>query len=84
VFIGYFEAPQPQYGWLTTFDIFESSDGLIWFTTNGGIIRLDIRQGYEKGEWCLITNGYSQVKEDNHKNLWMIVFDKIYKFHLQP
>jgi streptogramin lyase len=84
VFIGYFESPQPKYGWLTTFDIFESSDGLIWFTTNGGIIRLDIRQGYEKGDWCLITNGYSQVKEDSQKNLWVIVFGKIYKYRFKP
>jgi hypothetical protein len=84
VFIGYFESPNPGYGWLETFGMFESSDGVIWFTTNGGVIRLDIRQGYQKGEWCLVTNGYSNIEEDNQQDLWMIVFDKIYKYHIQP
>ncbi len=81
-FIRYAESPEPGYGWVETMAIFESSNGLVWFSTTGGVISLDIREGYEKGKWCMITNGYSPVKEDSQHNLWMVVYNKIYKYQI--
>ena len=61
-------------------NVYQSTNGSIWFTIAGGVVRLNIEDGYKKGEWCLITNGSSKVVEDSEHNLWMSVFNKIYKY----
>ena len=68
------------YGWDLPTIISQSSNGLFWFTTGHGIIRLDLK----KGEWCWFTTGSSPVVEDKDKNVWIVVFDKLYKYHLEP
>ena len=64
-------------------NIFQSSNGWMWFTTIDGIVRLKIQDNFQHGEWCKITNGHSKVTEDQQGNLWIIVFNKIYKYHIQ-
>lgn len=56
-------------------EIYQSSDGFYWFTSQAGIVQL----GLEQQSWCLITTGVSRVVEDNQKNLWIAVYGKLYK-----
>ena len=69
-----------RYGWEVPSWISQSSNGWFWFTTGRGTIRLEP----QNGEWCLFTTGGSPVVEDDNKNLWIAVFDKLYKFQLEP
>jgi len=71
---------QSKYGWLTPFYISQSSNGWFWFTTLYGTIRLDPKME----EWCKFTTGSSPVVEDDSGNLWIVVFDKLYNYHLEP
>lgn len=68
-----------RYGWSVPFSISQSSNGWFWFTTIHGIIRLDPK----KEEWCMFTTGSSPVVEDNEGNIWIVVFDKLYKYQLE-
>jgi hypothetical protein len=62
------------------FSIYQSSNGLYWFESAAGMVRLD----QKKGEWCLFTTGFSPISEDDQQNLWIVVFGKLYKLHLEP
>ena len=68
-----------KYGWLVPSEISQSTNGWFWFTTGR-----DDWLNPKKGEWCLFTTGSSPVVEDNDRNLWIVVFDKLYKFQLEP
>jgi len=57
---------------------YQSSNGWYWFTGRNGIVRLDL----QKGPWCLMTTGKSEVVEDNEHNLWIAVFGHLYKYPL--
>lgn len=70
----------PQYALSGAKSVYQSTNGAIWFTTDGGVVRLKIGEDYRQGEWCRITNGSSDVVEDSQGNLWMVVFDKLYKY----
>jgi len=70
---------EAKYGWLTPFHISQSSNGWFWFTTIDGTIRLDLK----RGEWCKFTTGSSPVVEDKDGNLWVVVFDKLYKYQAE-
>jgi hypothetical protein len=58
----------------------QSSNGWYWFTTGSGTIKLDP----VKEEWCLFTTGSSPVVDDGNGYLWMMVFDKLYKYNIRP
>jgi len=62
--------------------IYQSSNRWVWFSTIDGVIRLKIGDDFRNGEWCKVTNGQSKVIEDQQGNLWMVVFNKIYKYQL--
>jgi hypothetical protein len=74
------EGARTRYGWLIPTRIFQSTNGWYWFTTLYGMIRLKP----DEGEWCLFTTGTSPVVEDNNDNVWIVVFDKLYKFSVKP
>jgi hypothetical protein len=63
--------------------VFQSSDGIIWFTSLAGVVRLDLRDGYENGSWCKVTNGFSYVFEDSHKNLYTIIENILYRYSIK-
>ena len=68
-----------RYGWVEPSEIYQSSNGWYWFTADG-IIRLDP----QKAEWCRFTTGRSPVVEDKDGYLWIVVYDKLYKYDLEP
>jgi streptogramin lyase len=74
------EGPRSRYGFTPPIHISQSSNGWMWFTTLDGTIRLDL----ENEEWCLFTTGSSPVVEDDEGNVWISVFDKLYKYQLEP
>lgn len=56
----------------------ESSDGMFWFWSWVGTVRLNP----QIGEWCLFTTYSSPVVEDSNHNLWMVADNKLYKYEL--
>jgi hypothetical protein len=56
----------------------ESSDGMFWFWSGIGTVRLNP----QIGEWCLFTTYSSPVVEDKIHNLWMVADHKLYKYQL--
>lgn len=56
----------------------ESSDGMFWFWTYAGTVRLNPKNG----EWCLFTTYSSPIVEDSNHNLWMIADNKLYKYSI--
>jgi streptogramin lyase len=79
VFIDDYASPENQYYWSRPYALYESSNGWYWFTAMG-IVRLDP----VKGDWCLFTTGTSPVVEDDQHNIWIVVSNKLYKYHLEP
>jgi hypothetical protein len=60
------------------FGMNESSDGMFWFWSWVGTVRLNPKIG----EWCLFTTYSSPVVEDSNHNLWMVADNKLYKYEL--
>lgn len=56
----------------------ESSDGMFWFWSWVGTVRLNP----QIGEWCLFTTYSSPVVEDSNHILWMVADNKLYKYEL--
>jgi hypothetical protein len=80
VFVTDNKLPDSQYRMAYQYSTYQSSNGWYWFTGGNGIVRLNL----EQGTWCLITTGISEVVEDNNHNLWIAVFDHLYKYRLKP
>jgi hypothetical protein len=81
VFISDSSSPENQYGWSSPNQIYQSSDGMYWFSdSNVGLVNLNPANG----KWCKFTTGYSPISEDNQGNLWIAVFGKLYKYHITP
>ena len=81
VFISASISPENQFGWSRPYQIYQSSDGMYWFSdANGAIVRLNP----ETGEWCKFTTGSSPIAEDGQGNLWIVVFGKLYSYRLAP
>ena len=78
VFINNVVSPEDQYNWDRPNHIYQSSDGLYWFSGAVGMVRFDS----ETGEWCKFTTGSSPITEDNQGNLWIAVYGKLYRYHL--
>jgi len=68
---------EEQYGWIRPNQMYQSSDGLYWFS-GYGLVNLDPATGM----WCKFTTGSSPIAEDNQGNLWIAVFGKLYKYKL--
>ncbi|MEW6029777.1 MAG: hypothetical protein ACOYZ8_00515 [Chloroflexota bacterium] len=64
--------------WARPNQMYESSNGLYWFGSFYGLVRLDP----ESGEWCKFTNGRSPFAEDNQQNIWIAVFGRLYRYSL--
>jgi len=60
--------------------VYESSNGLFWFISSAGLVRLDL----EEGEWCLLTTVEGKIAEDDSQNLWFFGDRQLYKYHLEP
>jgi streptogramin lyase len=73
-------SPESQYGWGRPYRTYQSSNGLFWFSAGAGMVRLDP----ESGEWCRFTTESSPIAEDEDHNLWIAVFNKLYKYDLEP
>lgn len=69
----------PVYYWDRPREMYQSSDGSIWFTSYAGIIRLNP----DIGDWCLLTTYYSPVTEDDDQNLWLVADEHLYKLDLK-
>lgn len=69
-----------QYAWTGSFQTYESSNGLFWFASGAGLVRLDPANG----EWCLMTTLSSPIAEDDQGNLWLAGDGQIYKYRLRP
>lgn len=67
-----------RYAWVHPYRMYESSDGLYWFESYFGLVRLNP----QSGEWCKFTNARSPFAEDSHQNLWIAVFGRLYKYPL--
>ncbi|MBI5822919.1 MAG: hypothetical protein HZB18_02755 [Chloroflexi bacterium] len=79
VFITEVGLPLSRYAISYQYSTFQSSNDWYWFTGGSGIVRLDL----EKGTWCLMTTGASEVFEDSDQNLWIAVFGHLYKYALK-
>lgn len=71
--------PSSQYVMSYQYSTYQSSNNWYWFTGGAGVVRLDL----EKGSWCVMTTGMSEVVEDMENNLWIAVFGHIYKYPLK-
>lgn len=67
-----------EYRWKPGFIEIESTNGILWFSSDNGMISLDP----DKGEWCWFTTYQSNIVEDSNRNLWMIADGKLYKLAL--
>jgi len=68
----------PFYYWERPQQTYQSSDGLIWFSSYAGVIKLNPKNG----EWCLFTTYYSPVHESQNGNLWLIADKYLYKLEI--
>ena len=78
VFVTESGLPDSEFSMSYQVSTYQSSNDWYWFTGGSGIVRLDL----EKGTWCLMTTGTSNVVEDNDHNLWIAVFGHLYKYPL--
>jgi hypothetical protein len=69
-----------QYAWTSPHRMYESSNGLFWFSSGAGLVRFNL----QSGEWCLFTTLSSPVVEDDDQNLWIAGGRQLYKYHLGP
>lgn len=63
------------YSWPFGTPMYESSDGLVWFGAENGLISYDI----DRDKWCWVTTDYTSIIEDDKNTLWMIAYGKLYK-----
>jgi hypothetical protein len=80
VFIEKQEYSEVPYVWRRPFSMTQSSDGLYWFTSSVGTVRLD----EASGEWCLFTTYISPIMEDSSQHLWMIADGKLFTYEVNP
>ncbi len=79
VFVHDRAGPEFQYGWARPYMIYESSDGIMWFSSTAGVASLDPKTS----EWCLITTLQGPVEEDDAHNLWIAGEGQIYRYKLK-
>lgn len=69
-----------QYAWTHAGQVYESSNGLFWFSSSAGLVRFNLQHG----EWCMITTLPNNIVEDADHNLWLAGARQLYKYHLNP
>lgn len=72
-----------SYNWAHPKLIFQSSNGYLWYTNeNQDFLGVDGSAWYDptSDKGCWFTTGSGNIVEDNLKNLWMAIGDKIYKY----
>ena len=69
-----------QYSWTSSDQVYESSNGLFWFSSGAGLVRFNL----QRGEWCLLTTLPNNIVEDADHNLWLAGERQLYKYHLKP
>jgi hypothetical protein len=69
-----------DYRWGTPDILMESSDGRLWFRSRNGLAWLNL----DEQKWCWLSTSLSRVVEDNHHNLWMTAYGKLYKTQIIP
>lgn len=76
-----FYDPDYKYVWSSVSNMYEFSDGNIWFDTGMGIIKQDT----STDDWCwsspLAEGG---IAEDHNGNLWIVADGQIYKTSILP
>lgn len=81
VFVNSFD-PFYAYRWANVFSVHEFSDGNLWFASDVGIVKYDVKNE----TWCLsaVVKTFADypITEDAEGNIWTIVGEQIYK--LQP
>lgn len=70
-FLGY-------YSWLRPKVLFQSIDGRLWYQSSRGNAWFD----RTTGEWCLFTPHKSNIVEDSHHNLWMLIGNDLFTLSL--
>jgi len=69
-----------HFEWLEPDQIFESSDGMFWFSATAGLVKYD----WQKDKWYLVGSVGSAVAEDRHGNIWTAWENQIYQYKPQP
>lgn len=73
--------PDLIYGWTGVSNLYEFSDGNIWFETGMGVIKLDTKTD----QWCWSSpHADSGIAEDQNGNLWIVADGQIYKTSILP
>lgn len=76
VFLAENYLPTSYYTWVRPDFIYQATNGIYWFSSVAGIVRLDPATA----EWSLITTFSSAVAEDDDQNIWIVIDKKIFKF----
>lgn len=79
VFIDNSYLPDSKYSWGRPYRIYESSNGIYWFSSFAGLVRLNPNLG----EWCRISTQGSVVEDDKH-TLWLLYKQELYEQLLIP
>jgi sugar lactone lactonase YvrE len=69
-----------SYFWLRPRTLLQSSDGMYWFSSGAGSVRLDPNTS----QWCLFTTAESPIVEDVNHTLWMVAYGGLYRYSLEP
>jgi hypothetical protein len=65
------------YLWEKPLDIYESSNGLLWFSSSRGIVRLETNTA----EWCLLALDFPIAEDDQH-TVWAFHGSTLFKYQL--
>ena len=76
VFIDSYQTEVSYYIWSSPNEIYHSTKNEYWFSSSAGVILLDP----EQAQWCLISTIPGAFTEDPSGNMWVAIFDKIYKY----
>jgi len=75
VFLAEWHLPTSYYTWVRPDFIYHATNGIYWFSSIAGIVRLDP----ETADWSLITTYNSAIAEDDDQNIWIVMDDEVYK-----
>jgi hypothetical protein len=79
VFVDHSYVPDSKYVWGRPNSILESSNGMLWFSSNAGLVNLNLKND----KWCLLPLS-GPVIEDKEHYLWAFYSAGLYKHQLKP